>query len=338
MTALEVYRPDSIAQYVDPDPWATAAGDWLKNLNSDRTRTAYRDAWRGFLTFVDGKAPSDVTQGDVIDYRFHLKTAVSPKTGRPFAQSTVNQRLTALSSFYDFAKTRGLRLDNPVDGVTRESVAPYGKATWLDPEEGEDFAFLNAIDASTAQGKRDLAIMLLYMTNAFRVSELVSLSVDALRRQGRRLFITYRYKGGEVKEVSVADEAADALDAYLATRGELEPSAPLFVATDKGRRAAAAIGRYGDEEKALTTRSIRYLVKSYANKTLGPGHGIHPHSLRHTAARVAELEGANDGDISALLGHKNRTTTMIYLQATRKTGAKTTALLGRRYGNLLANE
>lgn len=338
-TAALVYRPDTALDFVvDQGPaWEGAAADWLTNLDSDRTRKAYLDAWRDFIVFVRGKQPGEVTQSDVIKYRFHLKTTTSAKTGRPFSQSTINQRLSALSSFFHFAQGRNLRPDNPVDGVTRESVTPYGKATFLDPEDGEDVAFVKSIDTSTDQGKRDLALALLYLTAAFRVSELADLTVAALRRQGRRLFVTYRRKGGEEEEIPVADEAADALDAYLATRGELAADAPLFVATERGKRAAAAIGRYQEgEEKPLTSRAIRYLVKTYADKVFGPGHGIRPHSLRHTAAQALLFEGGAMTDVSRLLKHKSMAVTTIYLHATKRTDGKSNTLLGRRYGNLLA--
>jgi integrase/recombinase XerD len=338
MTTAIVSRAEAQVATLDAaTQWRIAAGDWLTNLPSARTSKAYADAWKDFLTFAGDKLPDQVSQSDVIAYRFLLKTTPSRKTGKPFSQSTINQRLSALSSFFSFAQKRNLRPDNPVDGVSRESVTPYGKATWLDPEENEDVAFLKAIDDSTDQGKRDRAIALLYLTGAFRVSELANLTVDALRRQGRSLFVTYVHKGGEEEEVVVAEEAADALDAYLATRGKLPAGAPLFVATERGRKAAQAIGRYEEGEvKPLTTRAIRYLVKTYADKALGPGNGIRPHSLRHTAAQALLVEGGTLTEVSRLLKHKSMQVTTIYLHATKKSDKKTAGLLGRRYGSALA--
>lgn len=331
--ALDLYQASrgELAAAADLADWRRAALDWAANLKSEKSRKTYLEAWGDFLAFV-GKPPAAVTQSDVIAYKTHLKTDASPSTGRLYSQSTVNLRLSAVSSFFAFAVGRQLRADNPVEGVKRESVTPYGKATFLDPQEGEDLAFLNAIDQTTDQGRRDYALALLYLTGAFRVSEVAGLTVGNLRRQGRRLLVTYRRKGGEVEEVALALEAAEALDAYLAGRGELRPEAPLFVATEKGKRAAAAIGRYGAEEKPLTTRAIRYLVATYAKKAFGSAKGIRPHSLRHTAAQAADFEGASLVEISRLLKHKNVGITSIYLHATKRSDAKTAALLGNRYG------
>ena len=336
-TDLDVYQGNrgELATAGDLANWQTAAQDWAKNLRSEKTRKTYLEALKDFLAFV-GKSPAAVTQSDVIGYRFHLKTDVSPNTKKPYSQSTVNLRLSAVSSFYTFAVERRLRPDNPVDGVKREAVTPYGKATWLSPEEGEDLAFVAAIDQTTDQGKRDFALTLFYLTGAFRVSEVAGLTVGNLRRLGRRLFVTYARKGGKVEEVEVAIEAAEALDAYLAGRGELRDDSPLFVATEKGRRAAAAIGRYGAEEKPLTTRAIRYLVATYAKKAFGSAKGIRPHSLRHTAAQAVILEGGSISDVSRLLKHANMGITSVYMHSTSKSDAKTAALLGRRYGQAAA--
>lgn len=335
-TDLDLYQTSrgELATAGDLADWRRAALDWAANLKSEKTRKTYLEAWGDFLAFV-AKPPAAVTQSDVIAYKTHLKTAQygPPEKRRNYSQSTVNLRLSAVSSFYTFAVGRQLRADNPVEGVKRESVTPYGKATWLSPEEGEDLAFVGAIDPATDQGRRDYALILCYLTGAFRVSEVAALTYGNLRRQGRRLLVTYRRKGGEVEEVALALEAAEALDAYLASRGELRPDSPLFVATEKGKRAAAAIGRYSEgEEKPLTTRSIRYLVKTYATKAFGESRGIRPHSLRHTAAQAASMEGATLAEVSRLLKHANVGITSIYLHSTNKSDAKTAALLGNRYG------
>lgn len=341
MTALTLVRGKDAGDLVvgRAADWEVAVSDWLRNLKSERTRQTYTEAWRDFVGFC-GKLPDQVTQSDVIGYKHHLKTDVSPKTGKPFSQSTVNLRLSALSSFFDFAIERQLRPDNPVNGVKREAVSPYGRATFLDVEAGEDIKFLDQIDPSTEQGRRDFALFLLYLTGGFRVSEVASMTYGDLRRQGRRLFVTYSRKGGVTEETVLADEAADALDEYLETRQGLTAKSPLFVAGEKGKAAARAIGRYGADEKPLTPRAIRYLVKTYADKIFGAGHGLRPHSLRHTAAQALLHEGGTLAEVSRLLKHSNVGITTIYLHSTVKSDGKSAGLLGRRYGRrgLLASD
>src|SRR5690606_19748579 len=127
------------------------------------------------------------TQSDVLAYRHHLDTTPSPRTQQPFSDSTINQRLCALSSFYKFAQARGLRSDNPCEGVKRKPVSPYGKATWLDGEAEQDIRLLRTIDTTTLQGKRDYAILLLFLTTALRVEAVAGLRIGALDRKSTRL-------------------------------------------------------------------------------------------------------------------------------------------------------
>lgn len=311
--------------------WKIAGDDWLQNLRSDRTRRAYSEAWKAFIAFAQ-VSPDQVTQGDVIDYRRHLETTPSPKTGKPYTQSTINLHLSALSSFFTFAKGRGLRSDNPADGVGRKAVTPYGKATWLNPKQGEDLRLIDVIDTSTPKGKRDRAIMLIFLTLALRVAEVASLKIGDLRRQGGAVFVTYTAKRGKTRAKQIPEEAVEAIDDYLSTRSELAPASPLFVATDKGREAASRLGRSATGETPLTSRAIADLVRSYCDRAFGSGHGIHPHSLRHTAAVTATVEGRSFTEISALLGHESLAVTTIYLHALERDADEVSKTLGRRYG------
>lgn len=315
--------------------WQQTAIDWLNNLGSDRTREAYRDAWSSFISFAQ-KTPDQVTKSDVIDFKRFLETTTSPRTRKPYTQSTINLRLSALSSFFAWAKSSGLRADNPTAGVTRKAVDPYGKAKWLDPEAGEDLRLLQAIDATTDQGKRDKAIVLLILTRGLRVNEVAGLTVGQIRRQAGQVFLTYTRKRGKTEEVKLPAVTAKAIGDYLKTRSNLIDASPLFTATDEGREAArrmlAAKGHdLGADDQPLTDRAIAYLVKAYCDKAFGKGHGIHPHSLRHTAAKVAEFQGATMTDIGDLLGHASTRVTSVYMHATAKAGDKVAAKLGDRY-------
>ncbi len=334
-TTLTTTRASHSLQAEVIHDWRQAATDWLNNFGSDRTRDAYREAWSIFLDFAQ-TTPDRVTKSHVIEFKRHLETTTSPRTGKPYTQATINLRLSAIASFYNWAVKNGLRADNPTEGVSRKAVDPYGKAKWLDPEAGEDLRLLQAIDATTAQGKRDRAIVLLILTRGLRVNEVAGLTVGQIRRQAGQTFLTYTRKRGKTDEVKLPKVTADAIAAYLKTRSNVTDASPLFVATDEGREAArrllAAKGHeLGDDEAPLTDRAIAYLVKSYCDKAFGKGHGIHPHSLRHTAAKTAEYQGATLTDIGDLLGHASTRVTSVYMHATAKAGDKVAAKLGDRY-------
>jgi integrase len=179
--------------------------------------------------------------------------------------------------------------------VKRKKINPYGKATFMNGDEAK--RYLAAIPAHTIQGRRDRAIMLIFLTLAVRISAIAGLRYGDVRRQGERVFLSYKDKGGDIVEMEVKPVARAALVASLADRGELTPDSPLFCATERGKRVIEqtnAPGKTGDDATAdqpLSARHIRRLVKKYADAAFGKGHGIHPHSLRHTAAMLASETG-----------------------------------------------
>lgn len=327
----------ALASSVRPVDWKQEAEDWLNNLRSVKTRKAYFDGWAVFVAFVatafpedfaSGVSPEAVAQRHVIGFKRHMETVASEKTGKPVSRSTMNQRLSALSSFFAWLVDRQLLEVNPVNGVKRQAVSPYGKATFLDADSKQDIQLLEAVPSTSQQGLRDRAILLLFLTSAVRVGVIPQLTVASLRRQGQKTFLTYTNKGGEDLEVEVASLTAAAIAKYLATREGLTPASPLFVATERGQRGKKAV------DQPLTSRSVHYLVTFYCDKAFGPGHGIHPHSLRHTAAQVAIAEGSSITDVSRLLKHKSLQVTTVYLHATSGSDGKLAAMLGRRYAEV----
>jgi len=314
------------------DRWTQAAESWLLNFNSDRTRRTYRDTWLNFLRFCP-KSPDTIVQSDVIAYRRMMETTPNQRTGKPYSQSTINLHLSALSSFYQAAIRQGLRPDNPVEGVKRKAVDPYGKATSLKAEAGEDYEFLAQIDRATQQGKRDYAICLILLTTGVRVSAVANLYLSSLRRQGQRMFMRYINKGGKSIEVELKSSAIRAIDDYLSTRDNLSDSDPLFTATERGQQAIINRGLNTDTARPLSARMIHKLVVKYANKALGKGHGIRPHSLRHTAAINASQHGTV-AEVSRLLKHKNTQITTIYLDHVNdETTDNLISALDNRYAN-----
>lgn len=311
-------------EQIDFDAWERTMLDWVIAQKTERTSQAYRRCLGAFLDEIE-LHPAFVTASDVTRWNFWQRQQRTPETA--------NMYLSAVSSFFAFAIGRGLRPDNPCKGATRAKINVYGKATALDYESGEDKAFLSVIDRSTDQGKRDYAIMLLYLTLAVRVSALANLRMKHLRMQNEAMYMIYTNKGGLSIETKLPGRVMQAIEAYLKTRGALQEDDPVFTATERGERAIDNLPErrraYG---RPLTVRMIQKLVRKYADHALGKQHGITPHSLRHTAAVNAAESGATGDEVMNLLQHSRRSTTDIYLQKLKKKlNNRTSELLASRY-------
>jgi integrase/recombinase XerD len=329
-------------QGVFDEKWEALFIDWLSDFHANKTRRAYHDAWRDFMKWYGlEKHPKDVKPSHIVRYRQVLETQPRKKTGQPYSPSSINQQLAALASFYRYAITEDAIEHNPVVNVRRKPVSPYGKAVWLDGESRQDVQLLQAINTRTEQGCRDLALFLLFLTSALRLGAVANLRLENLRKQGQKLFIRYVEKGGKAVEKAIEPITAQALELYLSKRAEISPldgASPLFAPTARGKRAIANLkhtditARAG--EKPLSATAINKLLKAYCNQVFGKGHGITPHSLRHTAARNAVLSGATLAEVSQLLAHKSPAVTLVYLHATDKGGDKVSRKLGKRYEDL----
>lgn len=330
---MTLMSPITIPDYVElteehASDWHKAAFDWLLNFNSHNTRKNYLRAINRFFAFCP-KGPEAITQSDVLRYRHAME-----QDG--YDLTTINLRLAGLSSFYKFAIERGLRADNPCDGVKRKAINPYGKATFLDGQRGQDIDLLNSVDRKTEKGKRDYAILLLLLTTAVRVDAVAGLKLSDFRVQGQDVYMQYTNKGGELVEKRLQPVVVRALNDYFDTRSEVSDDSPLFALTARGKRGTRNLFAQSDiapsTERPLSATGIERVVRHYADKAFGPGHGITPHSLRHTAAMNAVMSGASVIEVARLLRHKSLRVTTIYIQhISDKADDSISEKLGKRY-------
>lgn len=292
----------------------TALVTWLLNIDSDNTRIAYQQAWTAFIAHTGIQHPYDVTYEDVSVYRDHLTTVISERTGRALSQCTINQKISAISSFYAHAKEhKYFSGDNPCDGIKRKAVNPYGKATKLkdDSDSGNEvIMFLSQIDRETLQGKRDYAIMKLMIVTGVRVSVITTARVDDIVKAGSDYFLQYKNKGGGTKRAKITG-VINEIALYLSERGitGINCNEPLFVATPRGKRVMKQTGHNDGKDKPLSGTSINNLVKKYAGQA--GLSGIHPHSLRHTAGYLMRNEPL--AEIQSFFGHTDPRITLVYL-------------------------
>jgi len=120
------------------------------------------------------------------------------------------------------------------------------------------------------------------------------------------MHVTYRAKGSDIVTREIANKAVkDALLDYLDTSGRLEdmqPDSPLWVRHD----------RCSDSGAKLSSHAISKNFKRYA-KEVGI-NDFHLHQFRHTYARIVAEESGSLIATQDALGHKNLSTTRVYVQ------------------------
>jgi site-specific recombinase XerD len=274
--------------------------EWFANVTNENTRRAYREDVTLFMHFVGIERPEDfrtVARAHVIAWR---KTLEKQK----LAPATVRRKLSALSDLYDYLCEKNAVPDNPVHGVERpKEGANQGKTPAI--SDAQAAALLEAPPRQTFKGKRDRAILAVFLFHAVRRAELCDLRVkDYGDREGIK-HLTVHGKGGKIRFIAAHPRAVRLIEDYLAAvehRGE--PDGPLF-------RSVA--GNVENHTKRLNPGSVyRNVVMHYCKRLGIEVQGVGPHALRATSATNALSNGSDIAEVQEWLGHSSISTTRLY--------------------------
>lgn len=261
-----------------------------------KTIAAYADALRQFYEYVrivlDDKPPEAITARDLLGYVQHLRDV------RKNGDSAVNRTVTILKNFYRAMVAMGYLdpPDNPMAAFPKIKAARKKlPVTCNDEEIGK---LLSMPPDDTVIGLRDRALLALLYGTGIRASECSSLTegdVDLTHAT-----VTVSGKGGHERSVPLNERVIKALQRYRHHRGAAMPRAPFF----RSRRG-----------NRLSRGAIYERVRSWAQRAR-IAKRVSPHRLRHTFATHLVQAGVNIVTIRDLLGHKQITSTQVYLHVT----------------------
>ncbi len=213
--------------------------------------------------------------------------------------ATQARRRSAVRQFYRFALGEGWRADDP----SRRLDAPKQGRSLPRVLSGDEIERLLAAAAAHdgAAGLRLVALVELAYASGLRVSELLGLRLEAVRRDPAWLIV--RGKGGKERLAPLNTPARDAVKVWLvareAAREEKIPDSPWLFPS------SSAKGH-------LTPRRFAQLLDQAAiDAGIDPAR-VSPHVLRHAFATHLLDGGADLRVVQTLLGHADIATTQIY--------------------------
>lgn len=273
--------------------------EWFANIDNPRTRRAYETDIEDFSAFVGIHRPEEfrsVTRSHVIAWRKTLEE-------RGLSASTIRRKLSALSSLFDHLCECNSVPHNPVDGVKRPSEgANEGKTPAIGDAQAK--ALLDAPDATTLKGKRDRAILALFLYHGLRCEELCRLKVWDLHDRRGIKHLRVHGKRDKIRFVPAHVAALERIVTYLDAAGHgYDFDVPLFQ-TVKPQDAR--------KNMPLTGSAIYSCVTSYATLAGIETIGFCVHSLRATAATNALDHDADIAKVQEWLGHSSISTTQLY--------------------------
>ena len=255
---------------------------------SPHTLAAYRGDLEQLSAFVSRETGGAAGVKDVNHLLLRRYLALLGKRAK---KSSVGRKLAAIRSFFRFLVRHGVVDKNPAELIAtpkKENRLPFH----LDIDQVT--TLVEAPQADDKHALRDRAILEMLYSCGLRVSELTGLAIGDLDLSGGMVRVLG--KGGKERIVPVGSRALEAIRMYLAERGELAGSGPLFLNT-RGQR--------------INRRSVARIVDAHVLR-IAAFKRISPHVLRHTFATHMLEGGADLRAIQELLGHASLSTTQKY--------------------------
>nr|WP_315228354.1 tyrosine recombinase XerC [uncultured Limnohabitans sp.] len=215
--------------------------------------------------------------------------------------------LSGWRGFYVWMGREGLISANPVQDIRApKSPKPLPKA--LSVDDAVQLADFTPTDPASDPwlNARDAAMVELLYGCGLRVGELTGLDVQASATAKGWIDLEsgdahVLGKGSKRRSVPVGRKALEALQAWIAVRGQgVKPAA--------ADQMALFIGQHGTR---LTAQAIWQRLRQRSLQA-GLSTPVHPHMLRHSFASHVLQSSSDLRAVQELLGHANITTTQVY--------------------------
>jgi site-specific recombinase XerD len=268
------------------------------NIRNPNTRRAYARAANEFLTWcADVGVPDLATVAPL-----HVSTWIELQMQR-LAAPSVKQRLSAIRHLFDWLVVGQVVSHNPAASVRGPShTARTGKTPVLDPAEARQL--LDSIDVSTPAGLRDRALIALMVFSFARIGAALSMKVEDVYTQNRRLWVRLKEKGGKQHTMPCHHTLETYLHEYL-VGAQLEGDAkgPLFRTVGRGTRQLS--------RTPLPQASAHAMVRRRASAA-GIETLIGNHTFRATGITAYLKNGGTLESAAAMANHASTRTTQLY--------------------------
>lgn len=258
----------------------------------ESSKLLYRRTLKQYFNWVEDKGYllSEIARSQLLEYKQELLTS-----GK--SSLTVGSYITSVRRFYEWTEANKY-YPNVAKGIKTPKRKQQFKKQPLLPAQAT--ALLNYYQDKAL---RDYAIINLLLRTGLRTIEVTRANIGDITFKGSQRVLLVHGKGRDEKDnfVLLTDKTYQPIAEYLATRGKVNSSEPLFTSTSNNSKG-----------ERLSTRTISYIAKE-GLKAIGLGErAFTAHSLRHTTAVNILRGGGSLEQAQMTLRHSNPATTQIY--------------------------
>jgi integrase/recombinase XerC len=273
---------------------------FLSHLKLERRMSMHTvEAYRHDLYTLAGFCERRAIQRWSALNNFQVRAFAAAEHAGGIAPRSIQRRLSAARSFYEYLIREGAAKNNPA----LEVRAPKTKKRLPKTLDADQMARLLDFRVDDSLSARDKAMMELFYSSGLRLSELVGLDLSAVDLADRTVRVLG--KGSKERIVPIGRHAIEALKKWLVERAALIRQKPGL---NRPHLGPLFVGKAG---RALSVRAVQLRVGTWARRQ-GLSMHVHPHMFRHSfATHLLESSGDLRG-VQELLGHADISTTQVY--------------------------
>ncbi|MCK5708146.1 MAG: tyrosine-type recombinase/integrase [Candidatus Aureabacteria bacterium] len=275
----------------------------------------------GWLALIGNPKTKKAYLFDVIDFIFsseinsikelcnvsthHLEKWKKILNEKNISPSTIRRKLSSISSLMDHLQSNDFIDHNPVKKVMRPCRKSIeSKTPSLDSKQVKKL--LKAPDVNTIKGKRDRAILSVFLYHALKCNELCSLKTEDLYHEEKCYYFKINGNTRKTRNIAVHPKTIFLINDYLQNSDHRNDTKGFLFRPLKNSFSKST-------NKALSQYAIyNNIVKYYSKKAGIEIKGLCTHSLRVTSASNALKYHKDMTLVQTWLGHSSITTTRLY--------------------------
>lgn len=276
---------------------------WQAIRNKQYTAYGYDGHLRQFCVFLKNKELEKIKIDEIIEWLDWQKTI-------GLTSSALAKKAIAIKNMLKFYKEQNFNVPSP-----NLVPIPQKEITMPRVANDEDYEILiNSIPKSGAYYHiRNIAIINLLHDTGCRAGEITNLNVEDVDIKSKALNIRTEKDRSDCpfRKAFFTSKAAQALSKWLNKRIELmketdiDDKKALFISVNGGVCGDGKIGR------RMAENALAEMLRKYSRWS-GLSYTINAHSFRHRIGRELAKRGANNSQISGILGHANIESSRIY--------------------------
>jgi integrase/recombinase XerC len=288
----------SIVMNLTPEARNRFCEFFVATIRNPNTRSAYTKAALDLLDWLEAMGITDIASIRPV----HVAAWVEELKHR-YSTASVKLKLAGVKMLFDWLVTGGMISTNPAASVkSPRHIVRKGKTPVLDPFEARQL--IDAINISTMIGLRDRALIGTMIYSFARIGAALSMKVEDVYTQNRRLWIRLQEKGGKQHDMPCHHELEEWMQAYIDAAKLIEdPKGWLFRSVDRNTKTL------GYSQLQVTNA---YMMVKRRSNTAGIRTEISNHSFRATGITAYLLNGGTIEKAARMANHASTRTTQLY--------------------------